>query len=97
VAGYLNVCMSKGKPDMKKDFSGRASTVIRAWADEDDKKITIQIEDREGETLASIQLSADKASDLADNLAIYSAKLKLAARDKAAAKNTAMGRPALLC
>ncbi len=82
---------------MKKDRSGRASTVIRAWADEDDKKITIQIEDRGGETLAYIQLSADKASDLSDNLAIYAAKLKLAAREKAAPKVTAMGRPALLC
>jgi hypothetical protein len=89
--------MSKGKPDMKKDFSGRTSTVIRAWADEEEKKITIQIEDRDGETLASIQLSPDKASDLSDNLAIYAAKLKMAARDKSATKNTAMGRPAFLC
>jgi hypothetical protein len=89
--------MSKGKPDMKKDLSGRASTVIRAWADEDDKKITIQIEDRDGETLAFIQLSPDKASDLSDNLAVYAAKLKIAAREKSAPKATAMGRPAFLC
>ncbi len=82
---------------MKKDPSGRASTVIRAWADEDDKKITIQIEDRDGEMLAYIQLSPDKASDLSDNLAIYAAKLKIAAREKGAPKSTAMGRPALLC
>jgi len=82
---------------MKKDRSGRASTIIRAWADEDDKKITIQIENRDGETLACIQLSADKASDLSNNLAIYAAKLKIASRDKSASKLTAMGRPALLC
>ena len=81
---------------MKKD-SGRESTVIRAWADEDDKKITIQIEDRDGETLAFIQLSPDKASDLSDCLAVYAAKLKIAAREKSAPRNTAMGRPALLC
>ena len=92
-----HLCVSKGKPDMKKDLSGRASTVIRAWADEDDKKITIQIEDRDGETLAFIQLSPDKASDLSDNLAIYAAKLKIAAREKSAPKATSMGRPALLC
>ena len=79
---------------MKKDLPGRASTVIRAWADEDEKKITIQIEDRDGETIASIQLSPDKASDLSDNLAIYAAKLKMASREKSSAKNTAMGRPA---
>lgn len=82
---------------MKKDQTGRGSTVIRAWADEDDKKITIQIEDREGETLAYIQLSPEKASDLSDNLAIYAAKLKIASREKGAPKVTAMGRPALLC
>lgn len=82
---------------MKKDVSGRESTIIRAWADEDDKKITIQIEDRDGEALAFIQLNPDKASDLADCLAVYAAKLKLAAREKAAPKITAMGRPALLC
>jgi hypothetical protein len=82
---------------MKKDVSGGESTVIRAWADEDDKKITIQIEDRDGETLAFIQLSPDKASDLSDCLAVYAAKLKLAAREKSAPRNTAMGRPALLC
>ncbi len=82
---------------MKKDRSGRASTVIRAWADEDDKKITIQIEDRAGETLAYIQLNPDKASDLSDSLAIYAAKLKIAAREKGPQKITAMGRPGLLC
>ena len=82
---------------MKKDRTGRGNTVIRAWADEDDKKVTIQIESREGEILASIQLSPEKASDLADNLAIYAAKLKIAAREKGAARATAMGRPALLC
>jgi hypothetical protein len=79
---------------MKKEVSG--DTVIRAWADEHDKKITVQIEDRDGETLAFIQLSPDKASDLSDCLAVYAAKLKLAARESASS-NTAMGRPALLC
>ncbi len=82
---------------MKKDLQERASTIIRAWADEDDKKITIQIEDGEGETLAFIQLSPDKASNLSDNLAVYAAKLKIASRPKGAPKHTAMGRPALLC
>jgi hypothetical protein len=82
---------------MRKDRSVRASTVIRAWAEEDSKKVTIQIEDREGKALASIQLSPDKASDLSDSLAIYAAKLKIAAREKGAAKLTSMGRPALLC
>ena len=78
---------------MKKDQTGRGSTVIRAWTDEDDKKITIQIEDRDGETLAYIQLSPEKASDLSDNLAIHAAKLKIASREKGAPKVTAMGRP----
>jgi hypothetical protein len=82
---------------MKKEPSRRAPTVIRAWADEDDKKITIQIEDRNGKSLASIQLSPDKASDLSDNLAIYAAKLRMAAKDKGVAKATAMGRSTLLC
>ena len=76
---------------------GRASTVIRAWADEDDKKVTVQIEGRDGETLAYIRLSPDKASGLSDSLAICAAKLKIAARAKRAPKLTAMGRPALLC
>jgi hypothetical protein len=82
---------------MKKERSGRASTIIRAWAEEDSKKVTIQIEDRDGTALASIQLSPDKASDLSDCLAIYAAKLKIAARDKGAAKLTALGRPTFLC
>ena len=80
---------------MKKEVFG--DTVIRAWADEYDKKITVQIEDRDGETLAFIQLSPDKASDLSDCLAVSAAKLRLAAREKSAPRNTAMGRPALLC
>lgn len=81
---------------MKKDLSGQGSTVIRAWADEDDKKVTIQIEDRDGETLAYIQLNPDKASDLSDCLAIYAAKLKIAAREKSSARQ-ATARPTLLC
>jgi hypothetical protein len=82
---------------MKKDNLDRESAVIRAWAEDDDKKITIQIEDRAGETLAFIQLSPDKASDLSDCLAVYAAKLKMASREKNQTRNTAMGRPALLC
>jgi hypothetical protein len=82
---------------MKKDILGHESTVIRAWAEDEAKKITIQIEDRAGEMLAFIQLTADKASDLSDCLAVYAAKLKLAAREKGIPRNTAMGRPALLC
>ncbi len=82
---------------MKKKVPEQSSTVIRAWADEDDKKITIQIEDRDGETIAFIQLSPDKASNLSDNLAIYAAKLKMLGREKGAPKVTAMGRSTLLC
>jgi hypothetical protein len=89
--------MSKGMRTMKKDLRERNTTIIRAWADEDDKKITIQIEGPDGEALAFIQLSPDKASDLSDNLAIYAAKLRMASRPKSSPKNTAMGRPALLC
>ena len=79
---------------MKKDVSG--ATVIRAWSDEYDKKITLQIEDLDGETLAFIQLSPDKASYLSDCLAVYAAKLKLAAR-QSGSRDAAMERPALLC
>jgi hypothetical protein len=82
---------------MKKDRTGRGTTVVRAWADEDDKKVTIQIEDGSGEPLAYIQLSPEKASDLSDSLAIYAAKLKIAARDKGMQKLATMARPALLC
>jgi hypothetical protein len=82
---------------MKRDRSGRTSTVIKAWAEEESRKVTIQIEDRDGKALASIQLSPDKASDLSDSLAIYAAKLKIAARQKGAAKLTALARPMLLC
>ena len=82
---------------MKKDRSGRTSTVIKAWAEEESRKVTIQIEDRNGKALASIQLTSDKASDLSDSLAIYAAKLKIAARGKGAAKLTALPRPMLLC
>jgi hypothetical protein len=82
---------------MNKKVARHESTVIRTWIEEEDKKITIQIEDRDGETLASIQLSPDKASDLSDYLAVYAAQLKIAAREKRAPRNTAMGRPALLC
>jgi hypothetical protein len=81
---------------MKKDLLGQGSTVIRAWADEEDRKVTIQIEDRDGEALAYIQLNADKASDLSDCLAIYAAKLKIAARDKAGVRG-GTARPTLLC
>jgi hypothetical protein len=82
---------------MKKDRSGRVSTVIKAWADEESKKVTIQIEDRDGKALASIQLSPDKASDLSDSLAIYAVKLKIAARQKGATKLASLARPMLLC
>ena len=82
---------------MKKDRTGQGNTVIRAWADEDDKKVTIQIEDSSGEPLAYIQLSPEKASDLSDSIAIYAAKLKIAARDKGMQKLATMARPALLC
>ena len=82
---------------MKRERSGRTSTVIKAWAEEDSKKVTIQIEDRDGKALASIQLSPDKASDLSDCLAVYAAKLKVAAREKGAVKLTSIGRPTLLC
>ena len=81
---------------MKNESKRREPAVIRAWAEEDDKKVTIQIEDRDGETLAFIQLSPDKASEFSDCLAIYAAKLKMAAREKGASRNTSM-RPALLC
>ena len=80
---------------MKKD-KRQEPAVIRAWAEEEDKKITIQIEDGDGETLAFIQLTADKACEFSNCLAIYSAKLKMAAREKSAPRNTSM-RPALLC
>jgi hypothetical protein len=83
---------------MKKDRSGRtSSTVIKAWAEEESKKVTIQIEDSGGKALASIQLSPDKASDLSDSLAIYAAKLKIAARGKGATKLSSLPRPTLLC
>jgi hypothetical protein len=82
---------------MKKDATRGEPAVIRAWAEEDDKKVTIQIEDRAGETLAFIQLTPEKASEFSDCLAIYAAKIKMASREKAAARNTAMGRPAFLC
>jgi hypothetical protein len=82
---------------MKKDRTGQGNTVIRAWADEDDKKVTIQIEDGNGEPLAYIQLNPEKASDLSDSLAIYAAKLKIAARDKGLQRLNNMGRPAFLC
>ena len=75
---------------------GREPAIIRAWAEEEDKKITIQIEDGDGETLAFIQLTPDKASDFSDCLAIYAAKLKMASREKNAPRSTSM-RPALLC
>ena len=80
---------------MKKD-KRRDPAIIRAWAEEEDKKITIQIEDGDGETLAFIQLSADKASEFSDCLAIYAARVRMASREKSAPRNTAM-RPALLC
>jgi hypothetical protein len=74
----------------------REPAVIRAWAEEEDKKITIQIEDGDGETLAFIQLTPDKASEFSDCLAIYAAKLKMASREKNAPRSTSM-RPAFLC
>lgn len=82
---------------MKKDPKSREPAIIRAWAEDEDKKITIQIEDSDGETLAYIQLTPDRASELSDCLAVYAAKLKIAARPKSAPRHTAMGRPALLC
>ena len=80
---------------MKKN-KRREPAIIRAWAEEEDKKLTIQIEDGDGETLAFIQLTPDKASEFSDCLAIYAAKLKMASREKSAPRNTSM-RPALLC
>jgi hypothetical protein len=82
---------------MKKQSKRREPAVIRAWAEEEDKKITIQIEDHDGETLAFIQLSPDKASEFSDCLAIYAARVRMASREKSAQRNTAMGRPTLLC
>ncbi|ADP69943.1 hypothetical protein Rvan_0667 [Rhodomicrobium vannielii ATCC 17100] len=82
---------------MKKDQSKREPAVVRAWAEDADKKITIQIEDRDGEALAFIQLSPEKASEFSDCLAIYAAKLKMAAREKNTARLASMARPTLLC
>ena len=82
---------------MTKNSTGREPAAIRAWAEDGDKKITIQIEDRNGDTIAFIKLTPNKASDFADCLAIYAAKIKRAAREKNSPRNTAMGRPALLC
>jgi hypothetical protein len=81
---------------VKKDVSGLDSTVIRAWADDDDKKIVIQIEDRAGETLAFIRLNPDKASDLSDSIAIQVAQLKKKAKP-GRERSLYRGRPALLC
>ncbi len=81
---------------MKKDISGLDSTVIRAWADDDEKKIVIQIEDRAGETLAFIRLSPEKASDLSDCIAIQVAQLKKKAKQNGE-RGAQRGRPALLC
>ena len=81
---------------MKKDPNSREPAIIRAWAEDEDKKITIQIEDGDGETLAFIQLTPDKASEFSDCLAIYAARLKMASREKNAPRNTSM-RPAFLC
>ena len=61
---------------MKVDVSDQDSTIIRAWPDETEKKMVIQIEDKSGEVLAYINLSLDKASDLADWIAIYVAQLR---------------------
>ncbi len=82
---------------MKKQSRRREPAVIRAWTEEDEKKITIQIEDRDGGALAFIQLTPDKAAEFSDCLAVYAAKLKMASREKGAARNTAMGRTPLLC
>jgi hypothetical protein len=82
---------------MRKQSKRREPAVIRACAEENDKKITIQIEDRDGGVLASIQLTPAKASEFSDYLAICAAKLKMAARAKGAARNAATARPALLC
>ncbi len=81
---------------MKKDISGLDSTIIRAWADDDEKKIVIQIEDRAGETLAFIRLSPEKASDLSDSIAIQVAQLKKKVK-QSGERNVQRGRPALLC
>jgi hypothetical protein len=82
---------------MKKRASRQKPAVIRAWTEDEVKKITIQIEDRDGGPLAFISLSPDKASDLADSLAVYAAKLKMASRGKNSTRTTVAGRPALLC
>ena len=81
---------------MRADIAEQDSTIIRAWPDEDERKMVIQIEDAAGEVLAHIALSLDKASDLADWIAIYVAQLRKSAipEDKADAPGL---RPALLC
>jgi hypothetical protein len=82
---------------MKRVVSKSKPAIIRAWTEDDDKKITIQIENHAGDPLAFIRLSPDKASDLADSLAIYAAKLKMASRGKGSQRTALSGRPALLC
>lgn len=81
---------------MKVDISEHDSAIIRAWPDEDEKKMVIQIEDKTGQILAYINLSLEKASDLADWIAIYVAQLrKNAPADEKGLVPTA--RPLFLC
>ncbi|HZV20852.1 MAG TPA: hypothetical protein VE986_04830 [Hyphomicrobiales bacterium] len=82
---------------MKRNGSKQKPAVIRAWTEGSEKKVTIQIEDDRGEPLAFIKLSPEKASDLADSLAIYAAKLRMAGREKNGAQSIVLGRPAFLC
>jgi hypothetical protein len=81
---------------MKVDVSKQDSAVIRAFPDEAKKKMVIQIEDRDGQVLAYINLSLEKASDLSDCLAVYVAQLRKtgSASEKRAARSA---RPVLLC
>jgi hypothetical protein len=78
---------------MKSKTSAASSAIIRTWMDEDKKKIVVQIEDRSEDTLASIRLSPDQASDLSDRIAISVAQMRKAS--KPAKKEARL--PALLC
>ena len=82
---------------MKIDIAERDSATIRAFPEDGEKKLVIQIEDKAGDIFAYIKLSPEKASGFADGVAIYVARMSMEERAEANKPHASSAKSVLLC
>ena len=78
---------------MKIDITERDSATIRAFPEDGEKKLVIQIEDKAGDIFAYIKLSPEKAS----GFAIHVARMSMEERAEANKPHASSAKSVLLC